>query len=306
MRKILTKIFFSLGCFTTFTANAIDIETCLKTGTGYRQDSLNWSIAGENNHPNILSELKWENLEIWEIRASAEALLCKHIYFKGEGDYGKIYNGRNRDSDYLLDHRRLEYSRAITKADRGEVFDFLVGFGYQFSLFYKKFFITPLAGYSYHEQHLQMHNGFQKISIFKQLGKIKGLHSNYRGKWSSPWLGFDASYLLDCKLKLKGGFEYHWAHYHGTGHWNLRDFPRDFQHVGNGYGLVGTLECDYQFCNHWILGFLFKYQDWRMHHGCDHTYLTASSGSSYDRVSTRLNVVNWHSFSVTLNAGYHF
>ncbi|UCG08955.1 MAG: hypothetical protein JSV83_10030, partial [Desulfobacterales bacterium] len=46
------------------------IESEVAVGNGYRRDELDWNIAGNinGNNPNILSELTWEDLEIYQLR----------------------------------------------------------------------------------------------------------------------------------------------------------------------------------------------------------------------------------------------
>ena len=43
---------------------------------GYRVDQLDWNIAGNNagTDPNILSELSWKDLEIWQVQAETIAV----------------------------------------------------------------------------------------------------------------------------------------------------------------------------------------------------------------------------------------
>ena len=47
------------------TRKSLPIETEFIMTGGYRKDNLDWNIAGDTtgNHPNILSELTWDDVE---------------------------------------------------------------------------------------------------------------------------------------------------------------------------------------------------------------------------------------------------
>lgn len=286
--------------------------------TGYRQDRLTWTIADPTGSPNILSELQWNDLRIWEIKGQFEVLFCDRIYVRGYADYGKIFHGRNRDSDYAGNDKTLEFSRSKAKSDKGEVFDFSGGIGYQFHLgdwfclCDTDWTFTPLLGYSYHEQHLRDYDGVQLInSAFNEfgeevpagpLGPFPGLHSNYRAKWRGPWVGFDTCYPISCDWKVFGSFEYHWAHYHGTGHWNLRpDFIKDFtQTSNNGHGYVIDAGTSYDFWCNWSAGLTFSYQWMRSGSGRDRTFFISGPAD------TRFNGATWHNWSILADLGYAY
>lgn len=286
--------------------------------SGYREDHLSWSIAGPSDTPNILSELQWNNLQIWEIKGQLEFLLYKRIYIRGYADYGRIFDGHNRDSDYAGNNKSHEFSRSKATADRGEVFDFSGGMGYQFyfgdcfGLLETDLTFTPIAGYSYHEQHIQDRHGVQLIDrVFNEageeiplglLGPFPGLHSKYRAKWKGPWAGFDTCYQICCNWELFGSFEYHWAHYRGIGHWNLRkDFIKDFrQKAKDGHGYLFQVGTSYDF---WRAGFVrltFNYQWMKSGSGSDRTFFITGP------METRFNGATWHTWSILADLGWTF
>lgn len=285
---------------------------------GYRQDRLSWTIAAPSGSPNILSLLEWKDLRLWEIKGQFDVLLCNRIYIRGYADYGKICHGRNRDSDYDGDNKTLEFSRSVAKSDKGEVFDFSGGIGYQFNLSDwlclcdNQWTITPLVGYSYHEQHLRDYDGVQVISEgFNEIGEevpagplgpFPGLHSNYRAKWRGPWVGFDTSCEIFCNWKIFGSFEYHWAHYHGTGHWNLRpEFVKDFtQTTHNGHGYLVDIGTRYEFWCNWSAGIDFQYQWMRSGSGRDRIFFATGPED------THFNGAVWHTWSILADLGYSF
>ena len=68
--------------------------------TGFRQDSLDWSIAGDTsgNNPNILSELTWTDLEIFQIEGGIERRFRRNFILGGMLAYGLILNIRKASS----------------------------------------------------------------------------------------------------------------------------------------------------------------------------------------------------------------
>ncbi len=58
-------------------STAAEIEVGLELTNSYRIDNLNWNIAGDlyGNNPNILSELTWTDLKIYQLKAGAEVFI---------------------------------------------------------------------------------------------------------------------------------------------------------------------------------------------------------------------------------------
>lgn len=325
MRDTLTKVALLLNTFAAFHALAWENSPCchfawnivsdVELSTGYRQDNLHWSIADPSGTPNILSELQWKNIQIWEVQAQARVLFQDVLYMRGMADYGRIYGGHNQDSDYAGDHKTLEFSRSRADSNKGEVFDFSGGVGLLLGLecWGSDLKLYPLVGYSLNEQHFRDHNGRLLInSAFSELGDelplgdlgpIPGLHSNYRAKWEGPWAGIDAYLPLSCgETEVFGTFEYHRVRYHGTAHWNLRtDFVRDFQQSAKqGYGFYGSAGFTHRiWCNSFI-GVTGSYTWMNSRHGKDKTYLATGTET------TRFNEAIWQSWSVLANFGVAF
>jgi len=282
-------------------------------GLGYRQDNLDWSIAGYNNEPNILSELKWRNITSCEI-SGVLALAYDCLYLRANADYGRIFSGHNRDSDYDENDRTAEFSRSRAVSDKGEVFDLSAGIGWQFPC--GPFTCTPLVGWALDEQHLRDR---KLVQIFDTdypdyVGPVYGMNSNYRAKWEGPWLGADLSYQALCSLLLNGTFEYHWTDYNGTGHWNLRrEFLRDFEHKSKGHGLLGSFAAEYFQNENLSFGLIGVYRKFTAQRGRDRKFilfqLRETDGSVIDipvQLDTPLNGVHWKSYSLKAYVSYSF
>lgn len=298
----------------TMLSTAYAVDTAVWLGTGYRQDEFDWSIQGFHGYPNVMSELTWKDLQMVQVSGGISGeLFCLGTY-RINADYAWILHGRNRDSDYAGNNRTIEYSRSISKASRGEAFDFKAGFGTSYNLC--GLVITPLTGYALMEQHLNMYHGNQIIDrIGVGLGRFKGLHSRYNTTWQSPWVGLDLFYDTECDFSLYGSFEYHWPYYRAKGHWNLRtDFIGDFIHRGNGHGCWTTLAASYALCSGFNLGISGEALIFKINEGTDSTtyrdVLTDTNGNIIGEQvvtgRTKLNAVNFRSYRVQAFISYVF
>ena len=164
----------------------LPLETDFTFSAGYRKDDLDWSIAGEfppGNYVNILSELTWDDVEIFQLKFQNKTVIPNIFYLRAAVSYGWIYEGDVQDSDYLGNDRTLEFSRSISSSDDDDVFDASIGIGYPIRLGGDVIWtVTPMVGYSYHEQNLTTTDGKQIISDFgfpMPLGPFSGLDSTY-------------------------------------------------------------------------------------------------------------------------------
>lgn len=284
-------------------------EISLNVDTSYRQDQLKWSIAGntDGSNPNILSELSWDDLRIYQIRlhGSLDVPLKKITlflpHFSVRGAYGFIQDGNNQDSDYHGDDRTQEYSRTNNSADQGNTLDLSVGAGLRFPLWNNRVFLTPMIGYSYHEQNLTLQDGNQTTP---ETGPFDGLDSSYSTRWQGHWFGFEFQYKPTPQITIKGLTESHRADYYAKADWNLIPsfaHPKSFDHHAKGNGLVYELGIEYQFKNNWFFTASGTYQKWKTRTGRDRLYLT--NGTTLD---TQLNAVNLKSSSLQIGLIYQF
>ena len=285
-------------------------DTTFDLSAGYRRDSLSWSIAGNNNghYVNILSELQWSDLTIYQLSLSNRTVIRDRVYLRGHLDFGVVESGSNRDSDYDGDDRTQEFSRSINGVDGNSVWNASAGIGPRLAFFDETIVVCPLLGYAVSEQDLNIVDGYQAISeppSSTPIGPIAGLDSRYQTRWKGPWLGAD---LMVSIPSTQGTFtrvgilfsgEYHWVDYDAEANWNLRQdyrHPVSFSHAaeGSGYQVGAKL--------------LFESGDrWGMQAGMRVLEMTTDSGK--DRIyyangtttETRLNEVQWRSF--TFEAG---
>jgi len=277
---------------------------------GYRVDNLDWNIAGDagGNNPNILSELTWDDVESYQVKIRGDLVWPNIIALRGLADYGWIFDGDNQDSDYLGDNRTWEWSRSNNKSDDGDVWDVSLAVGYPFRTGREVIStITPLAGYSHHEQNLKITDGFQTIPA---LGPFPNLDSSYETEWRGPWIGIDLNFkaaeikTLAHRFETYFSYEYHWADYKAEADWNLRDdfkHPKSFEHDTDGNGWIIRAGFNVVLQRHVALNFNFDYQDWSLDDGTDKVYFADGTIAK-----TRLNEVNWTSYSLGMGLSVRF
>ncbi|MBI5588685.1 MAG: omptin family outer membrane protease [Deltaproteobacteria bacterium] len=304
MKKILAVsacLFLLLGSRAAYAGNSD-----FSLGTGYRSDKLDWNIAGDTtgHNPNVLSELKWESLKIFEIKAGFRTDLNKRQYLLGSFGFGWINDGTNQDSDYRGDNRTLEYSRSSNDADLGNVWDLSLGIGLNNNI-RPNLSLNPVIGVSFHRQNLRIRNGFQTVATSgtPPVGPFAYLNSKYDANWYGPWAGIDVKYAAES-LVYTGGLELHLARYLAEADWNLRtdlDHPKSFEHTALGGGVRANAGVRYAVTERLSLTGNAAYQRWMTMHGRDRTFF--KNGTTAD---TRLNEVNWSSYDLSLGAGYSF
>jgi hypothetical protein len=287
-----------------------DSEVSLSAG--YRVDDLDWNIAADPSwgSPNILSELTWRDLEIFQLGLEARLVVHQLFIIKGSLKHGFINNGKNQDSDYDGDNRTLEFSRSNNSADDGYTWDGSIGIGPRFTFGLDYLELAPLVGYSYHKQNLTMTEGHQTIP---PSGAFPGLHSSYDTQWYGPWLGLDLRISAGQRLGIIenvvffASFEYHWADYEAEADWNLRDdfaHPKSFEHKADGHGYSVTAGAKFYFTRRWDLSLAYSVAEWNTDAGTDRVFVII--GGEVVAAETRLNEVNWKSNTLTLSWDYHF
>lgn len=336
MRKLFSVLLLSLSLtpFSSYTicstlpscfSPAIQ-EATLEVGSGFRVDHFNWNVAGEKigHHkffPNILSELKWDELRMWTVDGKLVVVTCNDVYLRADGTFGSIYHGTVRDSDFYCDDRSGIFSQSRSNAGKGRVFDVSGAIGYQYVWVHGALVIIPLAGYSHDAQHLHMFDGDQEICCDRDsgellpIGRIHRLNSTYKASWFGPWIGMNLGWNVNRCFSIFAEYQYHWPRYRGTGEWNLReDLPDGFHHRARGKGHVIEGNATYEFCDGWTFGVDCKYQIFRTYKGTDRFKILINVldingeviGTLLCPVETQLNHVNWRSLAFRASLGYDF
>lgn len=257
----------------------------LVTG-GYRQENLQWSIAGNANgqHPNILSELRWQG-----VAGPVTGLQLQHQFFNRwqlEGVYEHTFylSGKVTDTDYGGNNRTgIVYAQQFN-AGKGGANQWLAGLGYRIPLT-NTGAITPSAGYGrYH----------QALYVAGTTAPLSGLNSSYKTTWSGLYTQLLYATSLSKKISLHAGVRYHQVRYKARANWNLiREFshPESFRHTANGYGLNIHTALLFRVSHKQSIGMKGSYARWQTGRGIDALYL-----ASGEQEQTQLNEVrsaNW-------------
>jgi hypothetical protein len=295
-----------LVVFGVTNARALMTETNLTVSQGYRVDNLNWNVAGDANgqNPNIQSELTHKDLKIYQLAGELKSTVAGVLYTRTNFDYGWILSGDSQDSDYAMDNRGLEFSRSNSKTC-GNVWDASVGLGYPFQFKSAGFQASPLVGYAYNKQNLDVTDGNQTANLINpsNVGPFPGLDTTYKTQWWGPWLGIDLTYKPIPRLQLNGGLEYHWVDYRAVGNWNLRgdlQHPESLVHTASGAGLIGSIGGNWSLSKNWLIDLQTKITSFSTRPGVSTQFGNTRTGV------TQLNEVNWSSLSVSLGMGYRF
>lgn len=291
----ISILLFSLFFLITGTAFGNDFKIESGIDAGYRVDNLRWNIAGNiyGSSPNILSELSWKNLKIFQIGAHTQINLDENVFLLGSFDYGIITSGKNQDSDYNGDNRTLEFSRSNNSSNGDNVGDISMAIGIH-TMAEGSFQISPLFGYAYSWQNIRMTNGYKTIDTGNNyIGPFSGLNSTYKTTWQGPWVGVNLESEISSELAILGSFEYHIVDYSGEGNWNLRDdldHPVSFKHSANGDGYTYSIGVDFSPMEQTHLILKYCYSSWSADDGTDTTYF---NNGSYG--VTRFNEAVWDS-----------
>lgn len=300
-------------------------EFGLDLSGGYREDSLDYNVASDISGtatPNIFEERSWDSLEITLFRADAYTVFGPGFYLTGSFAYGGVIDGQQQDSFFLSDNRTDEFFRQIATTTDEEVEDESVAGGYRFRLYGSASGggadLIPLIGYSRHEQKLENTNGEQVIDTFGgSSGAFAGLRDTYQTEWEGPWVGVRANVATPRGLDFFASGEYHWADYAAQGDRNLSllalQHPRSFEHEadGNGWVIAAGVNWYPQVLNRareagdgkgrWYVQLSGDWQDWKADGGTERLFF--SDGTTFD---SRLNEVNWESWSVNLGLGFRY
>jgi hypothetical protein len=258
----------------------------LSVTAGYRQENLQWSIAGNANgqNPNVLSALRWQS-----VAGPVTGIRLQYNFFNScqlEGEYERTFflSGKVYDTDYGgNDRTNIVYAQQFN-TNKGGADRWLVGIGYQLPVI-RKFSITPSAGYGLFHQALY---------LVGNTVPINDLNSSYKTRWSGPYGQLLCVTELTKKLSMNAGLRYNQVRYRASANWNLiREFshPESFRHTANGYGINIHAALLYHASKMHSIGIKGSYSRWQTGRGIDELYL-ASGGSE----QTQLNEVrstNW-------------
>lgn len=231
---------------------------------GYREDKLTWSVSGKHHKPNILSELSFNDVRIYQTRIAAKFTMNGY-FLRLQGGYGDIHSGHIRDSDYGKDNRRDEFSRSKSKITGSHTLDAKIAWGVNTKPL-DQLRISPLLGYMWNVDKFRFKHGVQtRLFGVKIHEKIHDLHSTYKSRWDAPFIGLGAGYDPIKNLSIYGEYDFLFALRNSArGFWNLRNDGHGMhfdQHSkrSKGYGHIAIGGVGYEFFENYLLKLEYQF-----------------------------------------------
>ena len=278
-------------------------QTTVRVLSGYEQAKLDWSIPNGNQAPDILSELTWDDLEIWNNQLEIDFARPASWRIHMAASYGSIFDGHNQDSDYLYSGRQGEFSRSYAEVG-GYTASASALIGYQFLFQGDRLTLTPSIGYRFDRQQMEDSDGYQAVDwISGDLGPFPGLDSTYRADWHTGVLDLDSTFALTDKLSLLAGASFGLGTYRGEAVWNLReDFEQNpsFRHSADSYAATARLGLRYQITPSLAISGLAVFNHSWTDDGSETIYLPDGA------VSNGFNGATWESLGFMLGAEMTF
>jgi hypothetical protein len=303
---------------------AASLALTLQPYLGISSSDLGWNIAASTTSPNILSELRFEDVRAYQ--AGLAGNLRKqvmhprlHLFIEGEGSIGRIQRGVTTDLDFLQGQGEnsgqiasLSESRIGGDDDKA----YSAGVGFSYALLPQQLVSVSAGGYL-QESDINFREGRQLIAdpAFFQGTSIDALtrnlqerlNSNYLAEWSGYWLA--GQWGLQRKpWSLHLRYQYHRGDYYGEGRWNLRaegrfplQQPRSFSHHADSSGDSWALGLGYQIGEKLALQFDWLTSDWETASGTARIFFADGTVGR-----TRLDEAQRSSSEIRLGLSYTF
>lgn len=290
-KRALLPYLSILFCSLTLSAQSvdqnpdIDNKFLMSFSTGLQSQNFNWSIAGNRagQSPNILSELKWQNLKIVILGLTVDYTINPKLILHSDYQGGQVFIGKVSDIDYQGDNRSQEIYNSLFDSDKGSQNIFNVSVSYRI-LSCRWLQLALSTGYVCNIQHyfLLDHQGIYDAN----------LNSTYTGIWQGIKTGATGNILLTRKLTANVFCAYSRINFRANGNWNLiSDFehPVSYKHNATGFTLDPAIKLNYSLCQFWSLYLTGRSGIWQTGNGTDVLYLTNG-----EKPQTQLNGVNFN------------
>ena len=242
----------------------------VRVSTGYQQENLHWSIAGNSagQGPNVYSELKWRHVSGPLAEIALEGNPWKRWCFFIDGSRVFTRSGKVSDTDYGADNRADVVYREEFDSHEGYSYSLLAGVGYRL-LSGPSLRLTPYFGYGL---------SGESFSILDPGGVYAFLNSHYTTTWKGPLVKVDAAGRLAGRWDWEANIVYHQVNYEAKADWNLIStfsHPVSFRHEADGYGVDAGAGLRYRAGRYLTLRAGAGYFNWQTGKGIDALYLSS-------------------------------
>lgn len=303
MKKLLSA-FYALALTTTAAhIGTVEADTSVEFGIGYRSDDINWKVdAPFDIAERTFSHLNFRDIEIFAIEGKIKGVCGECVYYRLDGQYGWVLDGRVRESDQFSvgspSPGEVTIVDVATHNDikRDYVADFTVAFGYPLeTCCCPNLQFVPTIGFAYDTQRLGAKNR-QRVSDELTTSQIDAIgldpgersHHNYRATWWGPFIGLDLAFSCQSCWNLYSEFEYHFGirtrreRNSDTGF----EFIDHYKRTKRASGFSLKIGSSYHMCCNWVLdGHL--------------TYKRYTADDNKDRLT-------WRSIGIGVDIGYLF
>jgi hypothetical protein len=308
-----------VGCVSY--ANATMGEVSFEAG--YRRDTIDWRLRFPSNDPFVKSNVKFDDLDIFQIGVHGRTTLGCNFYARGSAYWGWILDGDfkrsfdaffSNDNYYADDNFHLGFGdERKSTVDEKYVFGIGAAVGYPFFFCDCTMLLAPVIGYAFDEQNIRVDDvGFKfDNDCWCARENEHCCRNNFVSRWYGPFVGVDFAWRpWNSCFDLWSELEYHWGHFrgrrsHGDDEFNPFDERNRQSHKATAWVFAAGI--DYDFSNCWTMGVSVKFQNWaanRHHKFCDTNFDPGYNGIHCD-ARTRTNE-KWRSYAINLTLGREF
>lgn len=323
MRKWITFLmtFLVVGSASCANASIGEVEFL----AGYRHDSINLKHRVPSHDPVFKSNLKFKDIDIFQIGVSARSTIGCNFYARAEATWGWILDGDlkwnasafNRVSP-LFSSSSDNFSglwnekRHCNTFDEKYVYDANIAIGYPFYFCDCTTVVAPVIGYAVDVQDISVDD--RGLVFDGHDCDIMGFNSGsdccrhtFFSRWYGPFVGVDFNYRSYCNCwNFFAAVEYHWGTFKAkrSQSCSSSDGFDDFNRHADMSGWVVDLGADYDFNNCWTVGLYLKFTDFTASKNRHHHWGSDWSGSgSGDRARQS---AHWNSYAVNVTVGREF
>lgn len=274
-----------------------DVKVIVSPQFGLTASKLHFSISGDmdGKNPNILSELKWEQIRGVELGATVEIVFLNKLVLNLSYRHSSAYSGRVFDRDYANDNRQNIYNDLELSSHIGQMQKLDVSPGF---LMIKTSAFSGAIGLNYSQSGKRYY-----LLDFEDSNEFDNrLNSYYHTNWSSYGIYLLGIYSINennsLSLRCRGSL----SEYRAKANWNLvEEFkkPISFIHKGRGYSGEFELKYSYALTRNLKINAQFFYLTDMLNDGTDQLFLKSGTVEK-----TKLNEVR--SMMLSSSLGFSF
>lgn len=285
--------------------------TDIKFTTGYRKDKGTGTLnltSGDGAYANEKSIVRetfaFDGISIYQLGGKAIATVAG-CATRASINYGWVHTGKSTENFILNDATVYDYRGSIRKGSTRDINIGAVWFWMNNSFCQ----FGPSGGYAKSQQTIGLRRnntnknkaGDDKTSVASEQQM-----QNYKNKWQGPYVGGDA-FVTIGDFTLKGGYEYHWAHWKATSTYFGALGDSGVQGKGeskHARGRVYFLDVGWNLWQCYTLGGGVKWQQWSAPVG--KISKLQKLASILKPAKKNAKAIKWNSLVVSVDIGYVF